>query len=424
MHLPFTKELRMIEEVQRVAGDVNYLTINHLQLLLTVYDMETAEGLEAQQLAAVTGHHKSTVNRIIHSLGAKRGRGNDKSKGLGLLEVRTDENDSRIRRIHITPYGKRLKKILLEVAGKDDEEAKQMATHMQAVMFESKSNVIEAKASLKVHTTMKAEGIVAGKGEVGEATIKVTGQDAEMRHEAPETIHPKAQASLERSIRNAATKGLESIRYKGIEVPLIDIGLAQKLVKDGKLHKDLVLGMWAYFDNPVAADYASTPNYFQADLSGDEMQDYANSLTNQIANSESNVVTSLEKVGETLNNHQRKWVVNSIVKSLGDKRTEAMERASKLLDSAAETKKRTERVGEEMFQHEKMMQQNFGNPTRENHHFVQMVSADKKAKELFNEFDDKIADANKERNNAARLSEIEAQMAKLMLEIKDIKDDE
>ena len=36
----FTAELRLIQEVQRAAKDVPWLTINHLQILLTIFDME------------------------------------------------------------------------------------------------------------------------------------------------------------------------------------------------------------------------------------------------------------------------------------------------------------------------------------------------------------------------------------------------
>ena len=423
MHLPFTKELRMIEEVQRVAGDVNYLTINHLQLLLTVYDMETAEGLEAQQLAAVTGHHKSTVNRIIHSLGAKRGRGNDKSKGLGLLEVRTDENDSRIRRIHITAYGKRLKKLLLEVAGKDDEEAKQMATHMQAVMFESKANVMEAEASTKAHVTMKAEGIVAGKGEVGEATIKVTGQDAEMRHETPETSFPKVQASLERAIRTAATKGLKTIKYRGKEVPLIERKQAQKMMIDGELYRTLEFGIWAYHLDPVAADFGKVPSYFQCDLSNREMHDYAQQVLDRINNAGTDVNEGLEDVGKRLNNHQRKWVVNFIVRGLGELREDAIREAEFQL-SAAEADNATASSLAKKSETLIEMSQSARNDMEENglHHAGMKAMTDAVSKQ--NEAQQKIDAGRAARDKAAKMAEVQKQLSQAMAMMQELKDEE
>lgn len=277
---------------------------------------------------------------------------------------------------------------------------------------------------MKAHVTMKAEGIVAGKGEVGQATIKVTGQDATMRHEPPETIHPKAQASLERSIRNAATKGLESIRYKGIEVPLIDIGLAQKMVKDGKLHKDLVFGMWAYFDNPVAADYASTPNYFQADLSNNEMHNYADKILKDIVFNDDDVNDSLESVGATLNNHQRKWVVNYIVKGLGAKRTETIREAQESLDEAEKSLDLQNSFGNQAEVHNQAMRANVWNPNKEQFHAEQAQKAAAAAIQTSNKTGRLLKQAEQKREKADKIKLVEQQMAQLMAMMQELKDDE
>ena len=137
----FVTTLRMIQEIERAAQGVPWLTLNHMQILLHIFDMETPEGLEAQTLAKITGHNKSTVNRIVHSLGDGGGRGTASKKGLGIIEMVTDPNDRRIRRIKITPYGKRLKSLLLAAGNEQDDEANMMAMEMSGHMYESASNV-------------------------------------------------------------------------------------------------------------------------------------------------------------------------------------------------------------------------------------------------------------------------------------------
>ena len=446
MHLPFTKELRMIQEVQRVAGDVNYLTINHLQLLLTIYDMETAEGLLATQLADVTGHHKSTVNRIVHSLGAKRGRGKDKAAGLNLIEVRIDPEDERIRRIFVTPYGRRLKKLLLDVGGKDDEEAKAMADHMSAVAFQSKPSV---------HHVMKIEDVVTAAPEVGSPTMivmkaetgefNVTGQDAainverasegiagllseeakqELTLRSDPVLSGKQQSSLERQLKNAAAKGLKAIKYRGVEVPLIDIGLAQKMVKDGKLWKDTLFGAWAYYENPVGSDYAALPDFIQEDLSQWEMEKFADNLLQIMTRDDVDVVTSLDGVGATLNDHQRVWVVNYIVRGLGTKRRDALLQAERDLDEAEKHVDKQKRAASEAEVHANMRNASLWNPNKEQMHHNLMAKAAIDAVEEGTKADHHIKAAQEKRQRAQKMADLEKQMAALNAKFEELKDED
>lgn len=418
----FIKELRIIQEVQRIGDNstLSYLTINHLQLLLTIFDMETEEGLEAQHLASVTGHNKSTVNRIVHSLGEKRGRGNDKSAGLGLIEVANDPHDDRIRRIHVTPYGKRLKKILFEAAGDEDAEATALSAHMQAVMFQSKSNVVEAKAATKINTTVKVKGVVAGKAEVGTATVKVTGQDATLNATNRSLI--KEPAALERAIRTASAKGYPTIRFRGQEIALIDIESAQEAVKEGKLHKGLVYGMWGYHNDVVWTDYGTLPKFFQADLTTHELNSYADRLLQNIISSETDVSEVLGSVGEILNAHQRKWVVNHVVKGLGKQREHALEVSNRLIADSELDSNIVESLMDAA--KNKMAASEQADDLDDGEHLFREARKDlARASEVNQETSKKLEFADVERKKAAKMEAIEQQLASLAGMLNELKND-
>jgi phage-related tail protein len=155
------------------------------------------------------------------------------------------------------------------------------------------------------------------------------------------------------------------------------------------------------------------------------LQRYSEQLLNEIVFTESDVNDALEAVGATLNNHQRKWAVNFVVKGLGAKRTETLDEASQQLDEAEKTHERGKVIFEgQVKAHENMMHQSFGNPNRENHHFGQMMEATKAVDQLNDEFQEQIAEAQKARDKAGRLEQIERQMAKFAAEIQELKDDE
>lgn len=348
----FTHVLRMIQEIDRAAkaqsnSQVNWLTMNHMQVLLHIFDMETPEGLEAQTLAKITGHNKSTVNRIVHSLAEGGGRGAGSKDGLNIIEMVTDVSDRRIRRIHITPFGKRLKKLLLEAGGPDDEEAQLIQMAMQGHMYESTANVDRSNV---LH--MKADNVVTAEAKVGEATIKqnhslkaevgtvkVVTNDAEM---GPTTLHPQGMVQLERALRYAAKNDLWHVSYRGVEVPLIDVGKARKLVEKGKLYRGNSLGVWTYHDNPVGDDYAATPAFIQADLTEDELTKYADNMYNKIVHGKGRVDITLDDVGKTLNNHQRKYVVTYITNALSHRRAQVLNDAEKSLDIADDQSKKVQ----------------------------------------------------------------------------------
>ena len=62
----FVREIRILEEMRRFTKDVPWMTLNHLMVLLYIFDMDNQEGIEGQTLHKLTGLQKSTINRILH----------------------------------------------------------------------------------------------------------------------------------------------------------------------------------------------------------------------------------------------------------------------------------------------------------------------------------------------------------------------
>lgn len=418
----FTHVLRMIQEIDRAAkaqsnSQVNWLTMNHMQVLLHIFDMETPEGLEAQTLAKITGHNKSTVNRIVHSLAEGGGRGAGSKDGLNIIEMVTDVSDRRIRRIHITPFGKRLKKLLLEAGGPDDEEAQLIQMAMQGHMYESTANVDRSNV---VH--MKAETMVTAEPKVGEATItqnhslkaevgtvKVTTNDAEM---GPTTLHPQGMVQLERALRYAAKNDLWHVSYRGVEVPLIDVGKARKLVEKGKLYRGNSLGVWTYHEDILGDDYAATPAFIQADLTEDELTKYADNMFNKIVHGKGRVDITLDDVGKTLNNHQRKYVVTYITNALSQRRAQAINEAEKSLNDAEKQRQKHSsllREGDVVLD----TMNSTDNPALEQHMHIKASELHSEMRATEAEFGVAISKSQEKREMAAQLTNLQLQLEML-----------
>lgn len=336
-----TKTLRIMEEINLAAKDVPWLTMNHMQIILLIFDMETEEGLEAQTIAKITGHQKSTVNRIIHSLGPKRGRGNDKSAGLGWIQMIKDENDMRIQRIHLTPQGKRLKNILRNVGGAEDPVAQALQIEQEAFMYQSKANVVQASV------IAKAKSIASASPEVQKAEMKTTPTDGGIASQsknprqkslintAGKKLQEQSFIQLERAMRYATQNGHKSVKYRGVEVPLIDIGSARKMLKEKKLFKSFSLGVWVYYDDPIKDEYGDIPKFIQQDLNAEELKEYAISLVKQIINDKKDLPYTLDKVGHALNTHQRKFAVDYVVSAVADTRSKLANEAAIEMEKAA-----------------------------------------------------------------------------------------
>ena len=69
------------------------------------------DGLSGAELTTILDIPKATVSRNLRMLGCRASAGKE---GLKLLELRHDEEDYRIRRAYLTPYGKQLLKEIIE----------------------------------------------------------------------------------------------------------------------------------------------------------------------------------------------------------------------------------------------------------------------------------------------------------------------
>lgn len=419
----FTAELRLIQEVQRAAKDVPWLTINHLQILLTIFDMETPQGLETQSLADVTDHHKSTVNRIIHSLGDARGRGSDKKDGLGLIRVETDVNDKRIRRIFLTAYGKRLKNLLLNVAGPDDHEAGALAAHQRAIMFGS-----DQRAEPQ-HHVLEAEVIKAGNVEIQPANLKVTRK--RIGELVGKQLGAQTASQLERSLRRYSNTMAEVIKYRGAEVPLIRYQEALELVEKGKLFRGNSLGVWMYYDQEDFEEKQVLPKYIQEDWDSGKAKNFAIQLAKETTSGDVSVKKLLERIPHHFNSHQSKSVIDLVIKRLGRSRLKAMEDAVKNMeqanveiDKADDLLKRQKATNEAMDAHGQMMKQSFGNPNKEQHHFVETMKAAEASKVLGQKVDAHLEAGAVSREKADKMKALETQMAEMMAMMQDLKNDE
>lgn len=146
---------RMLRILREQAGNASWFTIRHAEVALLLWDMQSKDGLEVQTLPQLLGLDQSTVNRILHTMGDKRRNSN----GLEWIEVRTDEQDRRYRRVFITPLGQGVFQHLL-AAGTDKDSGAELA-------------------KVTENHTLTANNIVM-KAEVGKVEVKVGNVNAQV----------------------------------------------------------------------------------------------------------------------------------------------------------------------------------------------------------------------------------------------------
>jgi DNA-binding MarR family transcriptional regulator len=402
----FVKTLRMIQEIERAAKGVPWLTLNHMQILLHIFDMETPEGLEAQTLAKVTGHNKSTVNRIVHSLGDGGGRGAASKGGLKIIQMVTDPNDRRIRRIKLTPRGESLKKLLLAAGGETDEQANMMAMDMAAQIYESASNVNYAMTPQSI--TFGVDGAevdmsVSAKGEVGNVTVETTGG---FNSSQAESYEPQSMASLERALKYAAKNDIWHVKYRGQEVPLIGREKANAEVQAGRLYKTNSLGIWVYHDSPVAGDYGSIPKFIQADDNEDSINKYIKNIRNKIVHGGERIDVTLDEVAKTLNNHQRKQAVTKIVDNINEQRKSALKNAEHNLTKSETMSQEMSRLLEKGDEVMKLIAAT-DDPMRQKELRILADSLHRMMKEISEMAASDLQAAQKERETAKKLTDIQ-----------------
>ena len=192
---------------------------------------------------------------------------------------------------------------------------------------------------------------------------------------------------------------------------------------DGELYRTLEFGIWAYHLDPVAADFGKVPSYFQCDLSNREMHDYAQQVLDRINNAGTDVNEGLEDVGKRLNNHQRKWVVNFIVRGLGELREDAIREAEFQL-SAAEADNATASSLAKKSETLIEMSQSARNDMEENglHHAGMKAMTDAVSKQ--NEAQQKIDAGRAARDKAAKMAEVQKQLSQAMAMMQELKDEE
>lgn len=136
-------------------------------------------------------------------------------------------------------------------------------------------------------------------------------------------------------MRYATQNGHKSVKYRGVEVPLIDIGSARKMLKEKKLFKSFSLGVWVYYDDPIKDEYGDIPKFIQQDLNTEELKEYAISLVKQIINDKKDLPYTLDKVGHALNTHQRKFAVDYVVSAVANTRSKLANEAAIEMEKAA-----------------------------------------------------------------------------------------
>ena len=433
----FTRELRIIEEIRRAAGGsgVNWMTMNHVEVLLLVLDMTQPEGIEAQTLAKITGHLKSTVNRIIHSLSdgdRGRGRGTAKSTGLGIITLRDDPMDGRIKRIHLTPYGQRLKKHLLEANTEADPEAEPLRNELRGHMYQSKSNVIEAAA-----TTAEIKVSASARGQVGNVEVLVNehnkgkGEPQDKPEDGWTKMRPKKPRlslmtqfsqtfdALQRGLKYAAKTGLDEVKYRGVMVPLLSHQNAMKGVKAGELYEAKSFGVWVYHDNPVGDDHAAMPRYILGDLPQLELDNFAKKISREIIEHEKSVDKVFTEVRQQLNGHQAKWVVDVVVKRLGTQRTNVENAKDNLIHRIRDDEKQADELIQQGH-HLAREGWNSGSPTAEKSYLGAAHKLSDQAIELQRQADKK---SEIQENLTREAKELAAKQEELMARINQLNDD-
>ena len=346
-------------------GDVGWFTINHQHTLYTVFKLENDFGIETQTLPKLVGVEKSTCNRILHSFADKaRTR-----RGLGLIEIRVDENDGRIRRVFLTEKGRELKTLMANAGTYSDNQYDlrnmlnaHAATQMQSMQKAVADHVhlgaedITTGAPEVQNATVTVEG-VASLGFVGKANataIKMSVDGGEHTLEGSQ-VRLKNIKALDRAMKDAEASWPEAngfvmpttVRYKGNNIRVDSPENLRKV--DGSKYEIIQTdGYWMIWD--LQRGLSNPPVAIQRNLQPKELAAYMNDLVLQINAGARQFSEIMNQAGRWLNKTQYNYVRNHMVHDFADTRTELMKEVAEkeaIAAKAEEEKRMNQDVAEE-----------------------------------------------------------------------------
>ncbi len=281
----FVREIRILEEMRRFTKDVPWMTLNHLMVLLYIFDMDNQEGIEGQTLHKLTGLQKSTINRILHGF---TDEGTANKKGFGWIEMRDDPNDKRINRIFLTANGRKLCAFLNVAGGDDDLNAAGVALAMETNMQQS-----------------------VERGEVGPKRDK-------------DLIELRIFTNLCRSMKEAVKNNLNEVSYRGLLRPLLSWSeFSKKAEQTNILEVAKRNGHWMLFSKKEVtgkSDFLLAPKFILKDETEEELNAF---ISDALRQSNLGTVTFTEYMkdcAKRLNTVQYKKVRNELVHAVSDVR--------------------------------------------------------------------------------------------------------
>jgi DNA-binding MarR family transcriptional regulator len=298
----FVREIRIIEEMRKATKDVPWMTLNHLMVLLYIFDMETPEGIEGQTLHKLTGLQKSTINRILHGFTDEgKGGSGPKKEGLGFIEMTSDPNDKRINRIHLTKDGKDLRDRLSKAGTNDDMDAAGVALTMETNILQSAER--------------GAEPVIADKDLF--------------------EIDKRIGFYLQRAMKKALNENLNEVSYHSLLVPLLDTNDFKKEWADNlkilvgrKIH-----GYWMLFESGKLREsdfeYKGQPKFIMRDQTEAELTGMIKRAANVMVEGNIPVNRILSDLDTVLNTSQYNKVRNAIVHITADLRQHNINPAKK-----------------------------------------------------------------------------------------------
>ena len=337
---PWVIPMRQTEILREFTkGDVGWFTINHQHTLYTIFSLENDFGIETQTLPKLVGVEKSTCNRILHSFADKaRTR-----SGLGLIEIRVDENDGRIRRVFLTEKGRALKTLMANAGTYSDNQYDlrnmlnaHAGTRMQSMQKAVADHVhlgaedITTDAPEVQNATVNVEG-VASLGFVGKAkatAIKMSVDGGDYTLEGSQ-VRLKNIKALDRAMKDAEASWPEAngfvmpttVRYKGNNIRVDSPENLRKV--DGSKYEIIQTdGYWMIWD--LQRGLSKPPVAIQRNLQPKELAAYMNDLVLQINAGARQFSEIMNQAGRWLNKTQYNYVRNHMVHGFADTRTELM----------------------------------------------------------------------------------------------------
>ena len=297
----FVREIRIIEEMRKATKDVPWMTLNHLMVLLYIFDMETPEGIEGQTLHKLTGLQKSTINRILHGFTDEgKGGSGPKKEGLGFIEMTNDPNDRRINRIHLTKDGKDLRDRLSKAGTNDDMDAAGVALTMETNIQQSAER----------------------------------GAEPEIEDKDTYNLDKKIGFYLSRAMKKAVDENLPEVMYKGLLSPLLN---SKKFIEEatnsnGRLAIAKANGHWMLFDHKETKPITSKEDFMHqleaklrpvaimADRTEAELSKLFETVSWRMIEEGTTVAEILDNLNRVLNASQYNKLRNRLVHSMADLR--------------------------------------------------------------------------------------------------------